>query len=130
MVFFQTDKSGRMTVDNKDNYRQKMVDHISCGEEVSYYRVVEIEDDLNARAKSWSMILGMGSRWNQENRVKQALTSTSSNPPPIYGLPKDHKSVTPGQEHPLRPVCGANSGPGMTMSRILALMIPPCNDAV
>ena len=44
-------------------------------------------------------------------------------------MPRDHKIVTDGQEHPLRPVCGANSGPGYRISNILAQVISPCNDA-
>ena len=59
--------------------------------------------------------------------MKEAPTSTSGRPQPIYGLPKDHKTVEEGQEHPLRPVCGANNGPGARFSNLLAEIIAPCN---
>ena len=58
------------------------------------------------------------------------MSSTCGLPPPIYGLPKDHKNVEDGQEYPLRPVCGASSGPGTRISNILAQIIAPCTDAV
>ena len=77
---------------------------------------------MNARAKCWARILCIGEKWNHSARVKGAVTSTSGLPPPIYGLPKDHKVIDDGQEHPLRPVCGANTGPGSRISNILALI--------
>ena len=42
----------------------------------------------------------------------------------------DHKSVEEEEEHPLRPVCGANKGPGARISNILSNIISPCNEAV
>ena len=98
-----------MSVDEIENFSEKMAKHVECGVEVDSRFVVSTEKELNARAKTWGRILGVGAAWGQDDRVKQALTSTSSYPPPIYGLPKDHKSVKEGEEHPFRPVCGANS---------------------
>ena len=91
--------------------------------------VLQVESDLNARAKSWGRIVGLCESWNNGTRVNQALTSTSGRPPPIYGLPKDHKEIQDGHEHPLRPVCGANNGPGARVSNLIAQIIAPCNDA-
>ena len=129
LVFFQTDKSGRMSVDRVDNFSLKMETHVANADIIEEQGVIDIERILNARAKSLARVLSIGSAWNHQDRVKQALTSTSSKPPPIYGMPKDHKIVTDGQEHPLRPVCGANSGPGYRISNILAQVISPCNNA-
>ena len=60
--------------------------------------------------------------------MKEALTSASGVPPVLYGLPKDHKQVQEDQEHPLRPVCGANCGPGAKISNLLASFITPFNE--
>ena len=102
--------------------------HLECGVEVDSSFVVSTEKELNARAVSWGRILGVGAEWGHEDPVKQSLISTSSYPPPIYGLPKDHKVVQEGDEHPLRPVCGASSGPGARISNLLAMVISPSND--
>ena len=129
IIFFETDKSGKMTADSLPNFTVKMEEHVSCGSEVQHEDVLRIERELNARARSWGRIVGLCEAWNHGPRVKEALTSTSGCPPPIYGLPKDHKVVEDGQDHPLRPVCGANNGPGARISYLLAQIITPCNDA-
>ena len=105
-----------------------MAPHVSGNIEVQIQEVIRIENELNARSKCWGRILQIGSRWGQQDRVQQALTSTSSKPPPLYGLSKDHKVVPEGEEPPLRPVCGAKSGPGARLSNVLAKLISPCND--
>ena len=60
----------------------------------------------------------------------QAVSTESGMPPVLYGLPKDHKQVSPGQEPPLRPVCGANCGPASRLGNVLASLITPCNDSL
>ena len=126
LVVFQTDKSGRLSVDSGPNFRDKMQPHIDCGSEVDFEFVEDTEGDLNARAVSWARIIGLGTRWHQEDRVKQAMISTSSSAPFLYGVPKDHKvSDDPNEEPPLRPVCGANCGPGMRLSNLLSEVINP-----
>ena len=117
-----------MSVDTLQNFEAKMIENVACGSEVQHDEVLRVETEMNARAKSWGRIVGLCEAWKSDDRVKQALTSTSGRPPPIYGLPKDHKSVSEGQEHPLRPVCGANNGPGARLSDLLAQIISPCNN--
>ena len=46
--FFETDKSGRMTVDDKANFAVKMDVHVRCGEEVAVSEVEEIEREMNS----------------------------------------------------------------------------------
>ena len=98
-----------MTVDDKANFAVKMDVHVRCREEVTVSEVEEIEREMNSRTKSWGRIVGLGEKWGQTDRVKQAMTSTSGCPPHLNDLPKDHKTVN-GEEPPLRPVCGANKG--------------------
>ena len=128
VVFFQSDKSGKMSVDTKENFSEKMQVHLECGEQIDIDSVVKTEKILNARAKVWTRILSMGVTWNQVDRVEQAVSTSSSMPPPVYGQPKDHKTVDDGQDHPLRPVCGANVGPGANISNLLSSIITPFCD--
>ena len=60
-----------------------------------------------------------------KKRIMQAVSTESGMPPVLYGLPKDHKEVPPGQEPPLRPVCGANCGPASRLGNILASLVTP-----
>ena len=66
---------------------------MQCGEEVDIGEVESIEENLNARAKSWARILTISGTWNHSERVKEAVTLASGKPPPIYGIPKDHKLI-------------------------------------
>ena len=60
---------------------------------------------MNSRAKVWVRVLGIAeSTKNGEDRVRKSVVSTSGVHPTIDGLPKDHKTVPPGEEHPFRPV--------------------------
>ena len=49
-------------------------------------------------------------------------------PPTIYGLPKDHKSVNPGEEHPFRPVCSGDTGPDAKHANVMSMVINPVNE--
>ena len=129
VLCFPTDKSGRFSVDEVENFSSKMTAHLEGCREVDIDEVERIEREMNARAKVWARILDIGGSWNHGERVKQAVVSASSQPPPIYGLSKDHKVIEEG-EPPLRPVCGASSGPGSRISNILAMIIKPFNDRI
>ena len=51
--------------------------------------------------------------------------------PPVYGLPKDHKPLTPGREdlgHPLRPVCGATECINGPLSNLLTEILTVVGD--
>ena len=52
VVFFKTDKSGRMAVDDVENFSVKMKPHLECGVEVPEERVMKIENEMNERAKA------------------------------------------------------------------------------
>ena len=118
-----------MSVDEVENFTEKMVPHLSCGREIHEERVECIEREMNSRSRTWARILEIGLAWGHQDRVKQAVVTVSGQPPPIYGLSKDHKVVQDG-EHPLRPVCGASKGPSSRISNILTLIIRPCNELI
>ena len=68
--------------------------------------------------------------WDHEDRIKQAVSTTSGMPPVLYGLPKDHKKVDVNGEPPMRPVFAANCGPASRLANILASLITPCNEEI
>ena len=130
VVYFQTDKSGRMTADDLENFTEKMTSHFEGSKIVSLEEVDYIEKVNNSKSKCWMRIVNAGEKWGHGERMKQAVSTVSGMPPPIYGLPKDHKQIEEGEEPPVRPVCGANCGPGSRISNILAQLIDPFNEAI
>ena len=55
--------------------------------------------------------------------MKQAITTEHGPIPPLFGLRKDHKTPSPGQEEkgpPTRPVCGASESVNGPLSHILS----------
>ena len=97
LLVFDTDKSGKLSVDTVENFANKMQPHIK-GEEVEKDQVQEIVKETNIRARVWSRIMSTGANWNHEDRVKSAVTTYSTDPPVLYGLRKDHKTVNDGDE--------------------------------
>ena len=129
VVVFETDKSSNLTVDESSNYDNKMAPHLN-GEEVEMEQIESIEKEMNVRALVWKRIMRLGQKWGSDERVGEALTSTSTKPPVIYGLIKDHKLVPNGEDPPVRPVCGANVGPSAKHSAQMAEIIEPFNDNI
>ena len=129
LVYFETDKSGKMSADTVENFCGKMLPHVDGNEVVDFDVVDRIDNENNSKAKCWMRILTAGSMWGHEDRIKQSVSTASGIPPVLYGLPKDHKNVNEG-EPPMRPVFAANSGPASRLANLLAMLIIPCNEEV
>ena len=121
-----SDKSGRLTANTRENFLQRMTPHMEKDNIVSVEDRHKIERELNATTLQWGRLLRVGERWNGSGRhwprIKNALRTKDCLAPPLYGLPKDHKAVPPGEEHlgpALRPVVGATESPNGALSDIL-----------
>ena len=119
LVYFQTDKSGKMSADTVSNFTEKMGPHLVNCEQVDFDEVDRIQEVNNSKAKCWMRIVGAGSMWGHEDRIKQAVSTTSGMPPVLNGLHKDHKKVDDNGEPPMRPVFAANCGPVSRLANIL-----------
>jgi hypothetical protein len=128
ILIYQTDKSGRFSVDKPENYIKSMfplyhLDRLVCMEEVD-----KLEKQYSAHAGVWGRILGIGETWRQQARVKEALSSKNLRPPPLYGLYKDHKvGWDPTTGPPTRPVCGAVGGMSQCLSSIMSEILSYIN---
>ena len=89
--------------------------------------VKNIERDCNNLAKISVKLLNMGGGIGHGSRINGNVTRHYSRAAPLYGLRKDHKVLEPGQEPPLRPVCGAITGPNASFSSLLAEFISYIN---
>ena len=121
VVVFQTDKSGRLSVDTPENYRQSSLVHVEQDVVVSEVEVQGIEKDISAHSEAWSRILCIGKNWNQLSRVRNNMTSKDSPLAPVYTLRKDHKAYISATEGPpVRPVCGVDSSSNEKLSWLLS----------
>ena len=120
IVCFQTDKSGKMSVDSKSNYVSGMKSHHENMETTSDTEYASIENVLNAHITAWGHIL------NMNRRTQRNFVATHNIVPPLYGLRKDHKNFNSAVEGPpLRPVCGAVVGSNMRILYFLSSILRP-----
>ena len=124
IVVFQTDKSGRFSVDTTDNYLRSGECHVEGDTIITQKDHEEIESLLNSHSRCWVRMLGAGTRQSDQKRIKDDLLVKNTPPAPLYVLRKDHK-VTPDPKigPPTRPVCGANQAATMRLSYLLNLII-------
>ena len=119
IVCYPTDKSGRMTVDNPDNYKKAMEPHLSATK-VAQSDYDKTEKLLNAHMTSWCNIL------SSDDRVRNNFIAVNNQVPPLYGLRKDHKAYENSCEGPpTRPVCGANVASSKRISHFLSMILRP-----
>ena len=124
IVVFQTDKSGRFSVDTPENYRNAVQPHIGTDPEISPAEHATIEKFLNAHGIAWTRLLAAGEFTRSDVRIKNNMISSNSEAPPLYGLRKDHKvHADPVAGPPARPVCGANASANYRLSHLLSIIL-------
>ena len=135
IVVMPTDKSGRLSVNTRDNYMELMNTHVQEDAVITLEQQRQLERECNGHTAQWRRIICLGDKWNGSGqhlaRVGSALRTRNSMVPPMYGLPKDHKPLTPGREdlgHPLRPVCGATECINGPLSNLLTEILTVVGD--
>jgi hypothetical protein len=68
-----------------------MKEHVDKDETVGMKVYEKTERIINAHALSLSKILGLGTDYGHEFRIKEALVVLNSHPPNLYGVRKDQK---------------------------------------
>ena len=115
IVCYETDKSGRWSIDSIDNYEK------ACKEQLSVDKMTEIteeehtraEIEMNAEATALTFMMGFDEEEGGDGRLVNVLKAEHTRIPPFYGMRKDHKNVEQGKEDigpKVRPVCGAKDG--------------------
>ena len=124
IVIYQTDKSGRFSVDTIDNYKDAVSCHVGGDAVITIDEHKEIEKLANSHARCWVRMLGAGTHQDDQKRIKDNFLSKNAPPAPLYGLRKDHK-VTPDPKKgpPTRPVCGANQAATKRLSYLLNFVV-------
>ena len=114
IVIFKTDKSSRFSVDEKTNYIKANEKHVENDEIINEQTYSQMQKEVNAHAIMWTQFLKAGENAGDhgQQRVKENMVSSDrTDPPPLYGLRKDHKDCRDPtiEGPPTRPVCGATA---------------------
>ena len=123
VVVIASDKSGKLTIVHWDIYVSNMMKIIGNDRVVGWAEVGPTQDRMNGHCSMWLKFTNMGTDWDQQQRIREALLRYGHCVPPLYGLVKDHKpegSYDPNFGPPYRPVCGASFGPNSAMSDVLS----------
>ena len=127
VVVFQTDKSSRFSVDDRTNYIRANEIHVVNDEVIDDQTYNQFLKEVNAHSIMWTKFLKVGERTGKHGhqRVKEnMLSSDRADPPPLYGLRKDHKKCDDLEVGPpTRPVCGAAAAHNGKLSHLISLVL-------
>ena len=123
-VIFQTDKSGRFSVDSAENYKLVSETHVAKGVVISKEDYVWLQQLVNAHAVFWTRFLQAGSKTKSATRLKDSMVSVGSPIATLYTLRKDHKVYdNESRGPPVRPVCGAVAGYNHRLAYLISTML-------
>ena len=132
LVVFQTDKSGRFSIDTKNNYKEACAKHVPEEDSVVSEEVYqEYQKEINAHSSMWTRILKAGEGVHSGNikaadRIRKNLTVQNHSAAPLYALRKDHKTANDRViGPPTRPVCAANSAYNNKLSHVMCNILKP-----
>ena len=124
IVIFQTDKSGRFSVDTPDNYKLASIPHTEGDEGISKKEYVDLEKIINAHSSMWTRILNLGKDKKDKDRFRSNMITRNSPYAPLYTLRKDHKKYDNENDGPpVRPVCGADSTYNYKLSHLITKVL-------
>ena len=124
IVVYQTDKSGRFSVDSCENYKLSCQEHIINDQVITLEEYKEIEKNANFHAKTWARISQAGVFQRDTKRIKENLTITDTQPPPLYTSRKDHKETEDDEiGPPTRPICGVVDSATDRLSYVLSSVL-------
>ena len=117
VVIYQTDKSGRFSIDTAENYLLACEPHVKGDETITQQDYERLESEMNAHSVIWTRILGAGHGTGHVNRIKNNMITHDCPLAPLYTLRKDHKTMDDEVKGPpVRPVCGAVSAYNQRLS--------------
>ena len=131
IVCFQTDKSGRFSVDTKESYVEATMPHVIGDEIVEEAVHLRAQKDANAHSTLWVRMMSAGhftgtNRGRGMLRVRDSMTVENHGHAPLYSLRKDHKDFDdPVRGPPTRPVCGGSAAFNHKLSHYLGLILRP-----
>ena len=120
LVCIETDKTGKFALDRKENYIEKIHEHIEMDEVISSKQVKTIENKLNKHAEHAVRITMAGENTGHVSRIKGNTKAKDNQLPVLHGTSKDHKPAKDELLGPeVRPIMGAVVGPNIGLSNFV-----------
>ena len=124
IVVFETDKSGRFSVDTRNNYNESAMPHVERDQIIDVKEHDDIEKKINAHSVMWVRMLCAGEGTGQEERIRNNMVSHCNPIAPLYTLRKDHKSnIDPVAGPPSRPVCNTKGALAEKMAFLISKIV-------
>ena len=128
IIIQETDKSGRFSVDNPDNYKEACRAHTLADQQIEDKEYEKLQNEINAHAKTWTRILNAGKNVSKsgaaESRIRNSMNVTNHGSAPLYGLRKDHKENFDEEKGPpVRPVCGGDKAYNKKLSHLISMLL-------
>ena len=124
LICGETDKTGKLILDTRDNVKKKMKKHIQEDTIINEKKVKTLENKLNNHMESWTKILKPGEKIQQAKRVKSNLVTKDNQIPVLRGTSKDHKIAIDEEVGPdVRPIMGAIVGPNIGLSELGSIIV-------
>ena len=103
IVIFQTDKSGKMSIDTPENYIEAARPHIEKDTIITEKEYEDIEKLVNAHSAFWVNMLKVGEKSGDTERYKSSMKTENSKASTLYMYRKDHKPQNTHQTTPIPP---------------------------
>ena len=100
LIVMKTDKSGKMSVTDRENYAKMGQEHIKDDKKIDREEVRRIDKLMNEHSAAWCNMWGTGRHHGQEDRIVSSKTTRSENTAKLYLTHKDHKK-DPGKTRPI-----------------------------
>ena len=124
LVCYETDKTGKFTLDTLENYSKKMEKHTKCDKMLSEKELKTLENKVNQHMDHWIKITKPGENEKQMKRIKSNLKTVDNQIPILRGTNKDHKEAADAKTGPdVRPIMGAMVGPNIGLSELGSIFV-------
>ncbi len=127
IVIFQTDKSGKFSIDSTENYVASSRVHFQ-DETITMEEAREIETEVNAHAVFWVRMMKAGENQNDGERYESSMRSHYGKVSEAYTFRKDHKQYDDEEKGPpVRPVCDGSDSIGRRFSYMISRILQEVN---
>ena len=95
IVITVTDKSGKMSVSSRENYRQQGAPHTRRDEKVTWREIETAKSEIAHHTRAVTNIFKMGEDWGEKGewRVRRTMHEQSTVVPQMHCTQKDHKEL-------------------------------------
>ena len=115
ILVLKTNKSGKLTVINREKYKKKGMENCKRDREIGRIKHKRIERRINEQSRFWCKMLNYGKNHGHQDRIEKSELCSSENAAPKYYLFKDHKD-----EGGYRPVVGGCTSDTLGLSNTLS----------